>query len=350
MGDKRCTKCVLPGNYPGINFDKEGVCSFCIDFKQPDWKVQKSKLDKIIETASSSDARYQVVVPFSGGKDSSYVLHYMRRICNLRVLAINFDNAFRSPAAEENLETLPRKIDVDYTSIHVPWSLLKALYAAFIKDAGEFCTVCNSVGYLTIMSYIVSHADVLGSSPLVVSGWVRYLEEMPNVYAFDIQYFRDIISRAGLLGQLTESGFVNQKCLEILANSPDPRKLNGDARIPLNFIALPEYVYWDVNEISETLKTLGWNVPSSATRETHFDCTMYPVAKYLERKKYGFSQSTITYSALVRHGQMTREDAIRDLDMESNDRPAEFDRFLEMLGLDENQVHWEGKWYPERVK
>jgi hypothetical protein len=348
MSVNRCTKCILPANYPGISFQEDGVCSFCADFRQPDWRVQRYKLDEIIETVRSSGSRYQAVVPFSGGKDSSYVLYYMRKVCNLRVLALNFDNAFRSPTAELNLETLPKTLDVDYTSIHVPWPLMRALYAAFIKDAGEFCTVCNSVGYLTIMSYIVSHANILGPSPLVVSGWVRYLEEMPNVYAFDIRYFRDIISRAGLLEALTGSGFVDQRCLEILANSPDPRTLNDDARIPLNFIALPEYIYWDVNEISETLKALGWNVPSSATGETHFDCTMYPVAKYLERKKYGFSQSTITYSALVRHGQMTREDAIKELDRESNDKPVEFADFLGMLGLDENQVNYKGKWYPER--
>ena len=348
MRVKRCTKCILPIDYPGINFREDGVCSFCADFRQTDWKVQRSILDDIVQQARSSGSKYQAVVPFSGGKDSSYVLYYMRKICNLRVLALNFDNAFRSEAAGVNLETLPKTLEVDYTSIHLPWPLMKGLYAAFIKDAGEFCTVCNSVGYLTIMSYIVNHADVLGANPLVVSGWVRYLEEMPNVYAFDIKYFSDIISRAGLLGPLIESGFVDQRCLDVLANVSDPRKLSNDTKIPLNFIALPEYIYWEVNAISETLKAFGWNVPSSTTGETHFDCTMYPVAKYLEKKKYGFSQSTITYSALVRHGQMTREDALKELDRESNDRPVEFADFLGMLGLEDDQVNWKGKWYPER--
>ena len=345
---ERCKKCVLPENYPGIEFNEEGVCSYCLDFKPPDVGQRRQELKDIIERARKSESKYQCVVPFSGGKDSSYVLYYMRKICNLRVLAVNFDNGFRSSEIESNLIALPEKLGIDSVSIEVPWSLMSKLYAAFMKDAGEFCSVCNSVGYLTIMTYVMHHLDVLSSEPLIVSGWVRYLEEMPNVYAFDIRYFHDIISRAGLVNPLIESGLIDQRCLSILMNTSDPRTLNGALSIPFTFISLPEYVYWDLDNISETLRNeVDWVAPS-AKGETHFDCTMYPVAQYLEKRKYGFSQSTITYSSMIRHGQMTRETALSKLGQESFEKPREFDDFLNMLKLREVDVNWDGDWYPQR--
>ena len=29
----RCNKCILPVNYPGIRFDRNGVCNYCKDYE-----------------------------------------------------------------------------------------------------------------------------------------------------------------------------------------------------------------------------------------------------------------------------------------------------------------------------
>ena len=31
---KRCTKCILPEDYPGIRFNSEGICNFCLKNKR----------------------------------------------------------------------------------------------------------------------------------------------------------------------------------------------------------------------------------------------------------------------------------------------------------------------------
>ena len=30
---KRCTKCILPENYPGITFNNQGICNHCLDYR-----------------------------------------------------------------------------------------------------------------------------------------------------------------------------------------------------------------------------------------------------------------------------------------------------------------------------
>lgn len=347
---KRCKQCILPANYPGITFDKKGTCSFCMNFKEPQQITKKDdELKQLVEKARQNQGRYQAIVPISGGKDSAYVLYMMRRVYGLRTLAINFDNGFRSPAAEANLKILTTRLDVDYISIKPSWELMRNLYAAFVKVAGEFCTVCNAMGYLTIMSLMMVNQQQSGSGVLVAGGWSKDLEAMPGVYSFDLKYFYDVITEGGMSEKLRQSPMVSELCLDFLINAPDPRTTAKDANLPFSYIMLPDYIPWNPGEISKTLKNeIGWVVPPHAENETHFDCIMYPVAKYFERRKYGFSQSTITYSALVRAGQMSREEALRKVKNEKKDAPPEFAQFLDMLGLAETSVNWNGKWYPQR--
>jgi len=347
---KRCLHCIIPDTYPGIAFNEKGICSFCMDFEKQGAVAEKEEeLKRLVEEAKLNQQRYQAIVPISGGKDSAYALYMARRVYGLRVLAINFDNGFRSAAAEANLKALTTKLDVDYVSLKPSWDLMRNLYAAFVRITGEFCTVCNAMGYLIIIGLILEEQQRAGSKLLVFGGWSKTLEAMPGMYSFDFKYFHDVIKEAGLSDMLRRSPMVNELCLNVLISAPDPRMTIKDEAVPFTYVMLPEYIAWDLGEISRTLKKeTGWTAPPGAENETHFDCIMYPVAKYFERRKYGFSQNTVTYSALVRTGQMSRQEALDRVKDERQEAPEEFARFLDILGLAENEVNWNGRWHPQR--
>lgn len=349
---KRCQRCILPDNYPGIEFDADGVCSFCANYKKLQPSTQKQQeLMRLVEKAGRNKGRYQAIVPISGGKDSAYALYMARREFGLRVLAINFDNGFRSPSAEANLKTLTTKLGVDYISIKPNWELMRNLYGAFVKITGEFCTVCNAMGYLTILTRILEEQKRVGSKLLVFGGWSENLEAMPGVYSFDFKYFYDVIDEAGLSHMLRDSPMIDELCLDVLINSPDPRITVKDKGVPFDYIMLPDYVTWDVNRISSILKErAGWSPPASSEDQTHFDCDMYPVAKYFERRKYGFSQNTITYSAMIRAGLMSRRQALEKIMNEPKGVPAEFPDFLNVLGISATDINYDGKWHPQRMQ
>ena len=349
---KRCQRCILPDNYPGIEFDGSGVCSCCANYKklQPP-PAKEQELIKLVEKARLNKGRYQAIVPISGGKDSAYALYMARKEFGLRVLAINFDNGFRSASAEANLKTLTTKLDVDYISMKPSWELMRNLYSAFVKITGEFCTVCNAMGYLIILTRILEEQKRVGSRLLIFGGWSENLEAMTGVYSFDFRYFHDVINEAGMSEMLRSSPMIDELCLDILINTSDPRMTVRDKMVPFDYVMLPDYVTWDINEISKVLKDrVGWSPPASAESETHFDCDMYPVAKYFERHKYGFSQSTITYSAMVRAGLISRSGALERVRKEPTEVPAEFTEFLNVLGLAETEVNWNGRWHPQRMK
>ncbi len=76
----RCNKCNLPETYETIEFDQENVCNICngAKYKQTkiDWNERKKLLDQLIEKHKGKYS-YDCIVPFSGGKDSTFQLYYL---------------------------------------------------------------------------------------------------------------------------------------------------------------------------------------------------------------------------------------------------------------------------------
>lgn len=102
---RRCTRCFLPETHGTITFDAEGVCNICRqqEYKQTqiDWAAKKKELDDLI--ASHRDkSDYDCIIPFSGGKDSTWTLYYLIKEYGLRPLVVRFDHGFLRPNVIEN--------------------------------------------------------------------------------------------------------------------------------------------------------------------------------------------------------------------------------------------------------
>ena len=90
---KKCVKCGLPETYETIEFDDSGLCNICIQHSYKvdkiDWSKRKEHLDQIIED-NRGKYEYDCIVPFSGGKDSTFTLYYLIKEYNLKPLVVQF--------------------------------------------------------------------------------------------------------------------------------------------------------------------------------------------------------------------------------------------------------------------
>ena len=72
---KYCKTCVYPDTKPGLEFDKNGICSACNNNELKfsiDWKARKSQFLELLEKyRSKNDSTYDCIIPVSGGKDST---------------------------------------------------------------------------------------------------------------------------------------------------------------------------------------------------------------------------------------------------------------------------------------
>ena len=60
----------------------DGVCSACLWSKEKEkinWKDRKSELHELCDKFRSKDGSYDCVVPGSGGKDSAFASHYLKK-------------------------------------------------------------------------------------------------------------------------------------------------------------------------------------------------------------------------------------------------------------------------------
>ena len=78
LANKICSKCVLPDSFPGIRFNEEGVCNFCMNYKGKEYLQEKkseysNKFDNLVAKYRGRSS-YDVLMCYSGGKDSTYTL------------------------------------------------------------------------------------------------------------------------------------------------------------------------------------------------------------------------------------------------------------------------------------
>lgn len=102
----RCTRCVMPNTRPDVPFT-DGVCQACINAaKRPeiDWEARWQELLALL---GRHDGR--VIVPSSGGKDSTYIALRLKELgCD--VTAVTATTCYLTPVGRANLDNLARHV------------------------------------------------------------------------------------------------------------------------------------------------------------------------------------------------------------------------------------------------
>lgn len=104
---KFCKKCVISNQRPRIRFDENGVCGAC-NFaekkKGTDWQMREKELKELLDRFRSKDGSYDVIVPCSGGKDSSYVAHQLKYVYGMNPLCITWSPLLYTDIGWQNLQ------------------------------------------------------------------------------------------------------------------------------------------------------------------------------------------------------------------------------------------------------
>lgn len=87
-----CRKCIMPITRPEQVFDAEGVCDACNSVARKrdiDWSQRAAEFDAILARYRGDGARWDCIIPVSGGKDSCYQALTMRDKYGMKPLCVN---------------------------------------------------------------------------------------------------------------------------------------------------------------------------------------------------------------------------------------------------------------------
>lgn len=163
-----CTKCILPQTHESIQFDENGVCNVCrgIEAKHEviDWNERRAILDEIVGRYRGK-GQYDCIVPFSGGKDSTFQLWYVVKELGLKPLVVRFNHWGYRPLVQENNTRTFKKLGVDILEFTANWQVVKKLMLASLKETGDFCWHCHTGVFAHTMQIAVKF-----NIPLVIWG------------------------------------------------------------------------------------------------------------------------------------------------------------------------------------
>lgn len=340
---KRCFHCGLPETHETISFDNEGVCNICRqqEYKrdQIDWSANKKALDALIEEHRGK-YDYDCIIPFSGGKDSTWTLYYLMKEYEIKPLVVRFDHGFMRPNLEENVKRTIRKLGVDVMTFTPNWKIVQKLMLQSFLEKGDFCWHCHT-GIFSYPMWVSLEKKI----PLIF--WGERSSEYTAYFSYDQveEVDEKRFNRYVNLGISADDMYIR------LGGHVDPRDLKPYSYPPLkelralNYrsVCLGSYISWDVKKQSEIIQNeLGWkgapveNVPSEYQYEK-IECYMQGVRDYIKYIKRGYSRPSHLVAIDIRHGRLTKEEGQKLIEAYEGKRPPSLDLFLDFIGLTEKE-------------
>ncbi|MDP2586434.1 MAG: N-acetyl sugar amidotransferase, partial [Candidatus Komeilibacteria bacterium] len=137
---KRCSRCVMPETWESINYDAEGICNICRNSeikKTIDWSSKKEEF-KALVAEYKGKGLYDCIVPFSGGKDSTYTAYSLMKDYGLKPLVVSFDHGFYRPNMLDNRVRAQKVLGFDFLNFRTDWQIVKKLMLESLKRKGDF--------------------------------------------------------------------------------------------------------------------------------------------------------------------------------------------------------------------
>jgi len=329
-----------------ISFDNDGVCATCrqIEYKQNkiDWDVREKEFRALLDQYRGKGP-YDCIVPFSGGKDSTFTAWALVKKFNLRPLIVSFDHGFYRPNVLAYNERTVKKLGVDYMKFKSDWQTVKKLMRESLIRKGDIMWHSHCGIYAFPM-----HVAVALKVPLLI--WGEPTSEYVSYYSYEEyeQVDEKRFNRVVNLGINAEDmvGFLDGSVtLRDLWAYTYP-KLSDLRAIGYRSICLGNYIPWDTRKQSELIRTeLDWQgdrvegIPYERYWYEKVEDAFQGIQDYLKWLKRGMSRMTHLTSIDIRNGRMTRDEALKMIEKYEGYRPASLDVFLKAIDMSDQEFH-----------
>lgn len=325
-----CEKCLMLSTRPRLTFNKAGVCSACQWAEEKktivDWKKRREELVAFCNKYRNRNG-FDVIVPVSGGKDSSTVAHKLKHEFGMSPLCVNINHYVdvNTELNEKNLNNFVKQ-GFDLLRIYPNQKIIRALDRTGLVKYGQ-----PYFGWMTAMVLAPIKVGLKFGIPFVMygeEGEVEYggstkLKNSP-VYTIEdtVKFYLSGVDLHAYLSDYSEkdlSWWLPPSEEEIRELCP----------------AVAHWSYfenWDSNYNYEYAKKyVGLQVQEKNSVGTYnnfaqTDGILYPLHTYFMYLKFGFGRCSQDVCIDIRSGRISRDEGIKLINEYDEQYPEQFER------------------------
>lgn len=306
MGDLVfCKRCVMDGTDPDFKYDLDRICYHC---DKATWEIYNAKINRVnlrrpgrvidrIED-DGTNKKYDVLIGLSGGVDSSMALHHAVRL-GLRPLCFSVDNGWQTDIAQENIMRLVESLKVPYYRYTIDLKKFLELQGAFMK-AGLINIEIPTDHILMATSYEL--AAKYGIKWIISGGNAATESVMPASWSYTA---RDLVHIKDVFKKMTGKKLTGLPTCSLL-------KFNiYKWWYRIKTLYLLDYLDYNREEAIKILQEkYGYKDYGLKHEESTFTSWFQNFYLYT---KFGIDKRKAHFSSLINSGQMTREEAMFQL-------------------------------------
>ena len=345
--EQTCKRCLYNTNHPlGLVLDEEGICSGCRVHEEKgrlDWAERWQRLEQLVKPYRRRDSRnYDCIVPVSGAGDSFFIVHLVKERLGLKPLLVTYNRYYNTPLGIRNLAQLRRRFDCDILIQSVNPLSVKKIIRTTLRELGSFHWPVLAGQSVFPVQTAVSH-----QVPLIIWGAHQGLEQVGMFsHLNEVEMTRRYRKDHDLMGYEADNLL---STFDSLAESdvyqyryPSEDSLES---VGVRGIYLGNYCRWDpTGQHIQMVKDAGYH---SAVTPRTFDIYdnvddwhysgLHDLIKF---QKHGYSRVLDQACREIRHGRISRDDAVKLVDFHSNQQPHNIDLFLEWLGIEDRSLEF----------
>lgn len=340
---KRCTKCLLPETFPYILFDADGVCNYCNNYSRIECKGTKA-FAEYVKTFRRRDGRPDCLIPFSGGRDSSFVLHYVREELGMTPLAYSYDWGMITDLARRNQARMCGKLGVEHIVVsadirkkraNIRENVLAWLRRPNLGTIPLFMAGDKQYFYYgnLLMEQNNLQLSILGENMLETTNFKSGFCGIPPTFGKHHTYSLSIRNKLKMLlfygsAFLFNPAYLNSSLLDTFD------AFKSYYVIEHNNINLYSFIQWDEKKILDLLTNrYDWETdPGTSTTWRIGDGTA-AFYNYIYYMVTGFTENDTFRSNQIREEMLTREEALMTVQEENRPRFDSIKWYCNTIGI-----------------
>ncbi len=352
---RRCSKCLLTETVPYITFDEDGVCNYCHNYdargNTPRIKGTEA-LKEYVSQFRSSSGEPDCIVGFSGGRDSSYGLDYVKNVLQMHPIAFTYDWAMVNDLARRNQARVVSKLGVEQIIVSADIKRkrenIRKNLEAWLKRPNLGMIPLLMAGDKQFYYYFHKVRQQTNIKLFIFSGG-HEIEETPFKYGFagvphGVDNVMNQLTNISLLNKtrllsfygrnyLVNPGYINRSIFDTLFAFYCTYMLHDD------YLYLFHYLEWDEEDIVSTIRQkFDWESEPDTIATWRIDDGTAPFYNYIYLTMAGFTEFDNFRSFQIREGKMSRDEAYALMVEENKPRFTAIQWYAEAVGFDSDRA------------